>query len=66
MGKTVILISGSGDGDGGDDEFDRQDPKRQRGNSLNRPVAFMVLCRTTFKIPYVKAWQKTLQCMLEH
>ena len=41
----LIILQASGSGGFGDEEFDRQDPKRQHDHSFNRPVP-STLCAT--------------------
>ena len=40
----LIILQASGSGGFGDEEFDRQDPKRQHDHSFNRPVPSTVVC----------------------
>lgn len=45
VARMTDTVQAPGSGDGGEEELDRQDPKRQRDHSLNRPVGSEVVCK---------------------
>ncbi|CAE7284925.1 unnamed protein product [Symbiodinium sp. CCMP2456] len=45
VARMTDTVQAPGGGDGGEEELDRQDPKRQRDHSLNRPVGSVVVCK---------------------